>query len=68
MLSRSVFGCGAMSDASFQADWQFVEKHKQRLVLQNNKRENAERTQNAHNAGDVAAAKAGTERKHGTDP
>jgi len=51
-----------------QADWQFIEECKQRLVLQNNKRENAKQKPHAHNAGDVAAVKAGTGRKHGSNP
>ena len=57
-----------MSNASFQADWQFVTEHKQRLVRQNKKRENAKRTPHAHNVGDVAAVKAGAKRKHDTNP
>ena len=66
--TQLVFGRDAMSNASFQADWEFVEERKQRLVLQNNKRENAKRTRHTHDAGDVAAVKAGKKRKHGSDP
>jgi len=36
-----VFGHDAMLNASFQADWQFIKERKQRLIIQNNKRENA---------------------------
>jgi len=57
-----------MLNASFQADWQFIKKQKQRLVIQNNKHETAKRKPHAHNAGDVAAVKAGAGRKHGSNP
>jgi len=63
-----VFGRDAMLNASFQADWQFIKEQKQRLIIQNNKRENAERKPHAHNAGDVAAVKADVKSKHGSDP
>jgi len=63
-----VFGHDAMLNASCQADWQFIKERKQRLIIQNNKRENAKRKSHKHNAGDVAAVKAGTGCKHGSDP
>jgi len=66
--TQSVFGHDTILNASFQADWQFVKERKQRLVLRNNKRENAEHTPHAHNAGDAAAVKAGVKRKHDTHP
>jgi len=66
--AQLVFSCDAMLNATFQADWQFIEEQKQRLVIQNNKRENAKRKPHAHNAGDVAAVKAGKGRKHGSNP
>jgi len=57
-----------MLKASFQADWQFIKEHKQRLIIQNNKRKNAKRTPHAHNVGDVVAVKASAMRKHGSNP
>jgi len=65
--AQSVFGRDAMLNASFQADWQFIKEQKQRLVIQNNKRENAKRKPHACNVGDVVAVKAGTGRKHGSN-
>jgi len=62
------FGRGAMLNATLQAGWQFIRKRKQRLVIQNNKRENAKRKPHARSAGDVAAVKAGKGRKHGSSP
>jgi len=41
--SQLVFGRDAMLNATFQADWQFIRERKQRLIIQNNKRENAKR-------------------------
>jgi len=66
--AQLVFGCDAMLNASFQADLQFIKERKQRLVIQNNKRENAERKPHAHNAGNVVAVKAGAGCKHGSNP
>jgi len=39
--AQSVFGHDAILNASFQADWQFIKEQKQRLIIQNNKHENA---------------------------
>jgi len=66
--TQLVFGRDAMLNASFQADWQFIKERKQRLVLQNNERENAKRTPHPHAAGDAAVVKAGVKRKHGMHP
>ena len=48
-----VFGRDAMLNASFQADWQFIKERKQRLIIQNNKRENTKQKPHAYNVGDV---------------
>jgi len=66
--TQLVFGRDAMLDASFQADWQFIKEHKQRLILQNNKSENAKHTPHTYNVGDVVVVKAGVKRKHDTHP
>jgi len=66
--TQLVFGRDALLNASFQADWQFIKERKQRLILQNNKHENAKRTPHTHNVGDVVVVKAGVKRKHGTHP
>jgi len=68
MPVQLVFGRDAMLNASFQADRQFIEEQKQRLVIQNNKRKNAKRKPHAHNAGNVAVVKAGEGCKHGSNP
>jgi len=66
--TQSVFGHDAMLTASFQADWQFIKEREQKLVIQNNKHDNAKRTPHADNVGDVMVVKAGAKRKHGTNP
>jgi len=68
MPTQLVFHRDAMLNASFQADWQFIKERKQRLILQNNKRENAKRTPHTYKVGDVVVVKAGVKRKHGTHP
>jgi len=66
--TQLVFGRDAMLNASFQADWQFIKERKQRLIIQNNKRENTKRTPHANNVGDMVVVKAGAKRKHGSSP
>jgi len=66
--TQLVFGRDAMLNASFQADWQFIKEQKQRLIIQNNKRENAKRKPHACNVGNVVVVKAGAGRKHGSNP
>jgi len=68
MPTQLVFGSDAMLNASFQADWQFIKERKQRLIIQNNKHENAKRKPHACKVGNVVVVKAGTGRKHGSNP
>jgi len=41
--SQLAFGRDALLNVSFEADWQCIEEQKQKLITQNNKRENATR-------------------------
>jgi hypothetical protein len=66
--SQLVFGRDAMLNASFEADWQFIKDRKQKLILQNNKRENAKRKPHTYRVGDEVVIKAGATNKHGYDP
>jgi len=66
--AQSAFGRCAMLSASSQADWQIVKERKQRLIIQNNERENAKRKPRARNVRDVAVVKDGARRKHGSNP
>jgi len=65
--AQLVFGRDAMLNASFQADWQFIKERKQRLIIQNNKRENAKQKPHTYNIGDVVVVKAGTGHKQGSN-
>ena len=57
-----------MLNASFEADWQFIKERKQKLILQNNKRENATRKPHTYQVGDEVVIKSGIQAKHGHDP
>ena len=57
-----------MLNASFEADWQFIRERKQRLIVQNNKRENAKWVPHTCSVGDTAVVKAGMQSKHGHAP
>jgi hypothetical protein len=50
--TQLVFGCDALLNVSFQADWDYIKEQKQHRILQNNKRENAKRTPHTYNVGD----------------
>jgi hypothetical protein len=41
--SQLVFGRDAILNVSFEADWQYIKERKQRLIVQNNRKENAKR-------------------------
>jgi len=68
MPTQLVFGRDAMLNTTFQADGQFIRERKQRLIIQNNKRENAKCKPHTYNVGDVVVAKTGKGRKHGSNP
>jgi len=66
--SQLVSGHDTMLNASSQANWQFMKEGKQKLILQNNKHENAKQTPHTYNVQVVEAVKAGAKRKHGANP
>ena len=49
--SQLAFGRDALLNVSFKADWQCIKERKQKLITQNNKRENATRVPHACNVG-----------------
>jgi transposase InsO family protein len=65
--TQLVFGRDAMFNVSFEADWQYIKERKQRLILQNNKRENATRKPHTYHPGDRVMIKQSPSRKHGED-
>ena len=64
--TQLVFGRDAMLNIGFLADWEYIKERKQKLILQNNKRENATRTPYTYTAGDAVMVKQMPNRKHGS--
>jgi hypothetical protein len=65
--SQLVFGRDKLLNVNFVADWQYIKDRKQRLILQNNKRENKTRIPHVHNQGDRVMVKLDPSRKHDGD-
>ena len=65
--SQLVFSRDAMHNVGFKADWQYIKDRKQKLILQNNKRENATRLPHAYQVGDLVKVRQDPNRKHGQD-
>jgi hypothetical protein len=62
-----VFGRDAILNVSFQADWQYIKERKQKLIVQNNKRENAKRKPHTYQVNDTVKILLDPNRKHGVD-
>ena len=60
-----VLNCDAILNTSFEADWQCIKERKQKLILQNNQRENAKRIAHTHNVGDRVMIHLDPNRKRG---
>ena len=54
-----------MLNVSFQADWNYIKKRKQKLIIQNNQRENKNRLDYTYSIGDQVMVKQSPNRKHG---
>ena len=65
--SQLVFGRDALLNVSFEADWQYIKARKQKLIVQNNIKENAKRVPHTYNVGDTVMIRLHTQRKHGSD-
>ena len=65
--TQLVFGRDAILNVSFEADWQYIKERKQRLIIQNNKRENAKRIPHEYSPGDRVMVRLNPNRKHGSD-
>ena len=64
--TQLVAGRNTLLSISFKADWQYIKERKQKLILQNNKRENAKRIPHTYSVGDKVMVKQDPNRKHGT--
>jgi hypothetical protein len=65
--TQLVFGRDALLNVSFVADWQYIKERKQKLILQNNKKENKTRREHTYSVGDRVMVKEDPNRKHGSD-
>ncbi len=65
--TQLVFGCDALLNVSFKADWQCIKERKQQRILQNNRRENATRRDHDCSAGDKVLIRLPNGRKFGKD-
>jgi hypothetical protein len=65
--TQLVFGRDAFLPVAFQADWTFIANRKQRLIVQNNKRENAKRRPHVYSVNDSVMILHDPNRKHGDD-
>ena len=62
-----VFQRDAIHNVRFEADWKYIKDRKQKLIIQNNKRENATRIPHTYSVGDKVVVEQDPQRKHGTD-
>jgi transposase InsO family protein len=60
-----VFGRDAIHNVRFQADWKYITDRRQRMIVQNNERENAKRIPHTYNVGDEVILEMYQNRKHG---
>ena len=64
--TQLVFGRDAILNINFEANWQYIKARKQRLITQNNKRENTKRVPHQYAVGDRVMIKLDPGRKHGS--
>ena len=65
--TQLVFGRDAILNVSFEANWQCIKERKQKLILQNNARENASHLLHTCAAGDKVMIRRSPNREHGPD-
>ena len=63
--AQLVFGRDAIHNVRFEADWNFIKSRKQRVIKQNNQRENAKRIPHQYSVGDRVLIVNDPEQKHG---
>ncbi len=61
------FGRDAIHNVNFQADWRYIKERKQKLIVQNNRRENKNRLDHTYQVGDKVLVSTDYNRKHGKD-
>jgi transposase InsO family protein len=65
--AQLVFNRDAIHNVRFEADWQYIKQRKQKLIRQNNQRENATRKPHTYALGEKVVVKQDPNRKHGSD-
>ena len=65
--AQLVFQRDAIHNVRFEADWKYIKDRKQKLIIQNNRRENMKRVEHAYSVGDKVVVEQDPNRKHGTD-
>ena len=65
--AQLVFNRDAIHNVRFEADWQHIRQRKQRVIQQNNQRENASRVVHHYSVGDKVLVEQDLVRKHGID-
>ena len=65
--TQLVFRCDAFLPVAFTADWTYIAERKQRLIDQNNARENKKRKPHAYQVGDRVMIRHDPNHKHGDD-
>ena len=65
--AQLVFGRDAILNVQFEANWAFIKQRKQKMIIQNNVRENLARRTHTYSIGDKVMVKRNPNRKHGED-
>ena len=65
--AQLVFGRDAMLNVRHEANWAYIRERKQRLIKENNKRENAKRRAHTYTIGDSVLIKKDQPSKYGSD-
>ncbi len=65
--SQLVFSRDALLHVSYEAKWEFIKERKQKLIVQNNMRENKKRMPHVYRVDDQVMIKLDPDRKHGAD-
>ena len=60
-----MFDRDAVLNICFQADWHYLTVHKQRMILHNNKKENAKHTPQTYQVGDLVMIENNQHQKYG---
>ena len=63
--AQLVFGRDAILNTQFEANWKYIKERKQKLIEQNNRRENKKRVAHEYHAQDLVLYRVPVKRKYG---